>query len=318
MASYSGTFDAPAEVSAEITLKPGESATYSFTTAALTGSVVIERALKGRSGWETIASYTATQAETSYKNRSAKDETIRLRCEELEVDPGAEEVAYTFAQVDGELLEAVVKSKNGDALASLDDAGALVFPGSVIVQGTLSSTGGATTSVGVGAKNGATVSVVEHGSHAIHKSVLTLASTPVTVANTTGASFGGVKLYDFPEGRILILGTTANLSFNWADTDIAATGSGDFSLGTTITADATIDGTDVNLLPSTGLTDPFVAGVGVGKGALAASVHIDGTGGAIDANLNIIIDDADVEDAASDIVLVSGTVTISWINLGDY
>jgi len=171
--------------------------------------------------------------------------------------------------------------------------------------------------VGVGAKNGATVTAVQTGVE-VFKTVLTLASTPVTVANTTGSSFGGVKLYDFPVGRILIHGVTANLSFNWAGTGIVATGSGDFSMGTAVTADATLDGTNVDLLPSTGLLDPFVAGVGTGKGALAASAHFDGTTTAIDAFLNLIIDDADVSDEDSSIVLVSGSVTITWTNLGDY
>ncbi len=171
---------------------------------------------------------------------------------------------------------------------------------------------------GAGAKNGATVTASETGNAVVHKTTLTLASTPVTVANTTGASFGGVKLYDFPAGRILILGVTTTLTFNWAGQDIAADGSGDFSLGSTITADATLDGTDVNMLPSSAMLDPFVAGVGTGTGALAASAQLDGTATAIDMNLNLIIDDADVADAASDIVLVSGTVTCTWVNLGDY
>lgn len=171
---------------------------------------------------------------------------------------------------------------------------------------------------GLGAPNGATVSAVENGSGPVHQTVLTLTSTPVTVGNTTGASFGGVKLYDFPAGRILIHGVTADLSFNWDGTDIAAAGSGDVSLGTTITADATLDGTDVDLLPSTAMTDPFVAGVGAAAGALASSAQFDGTTTAKDANLNIIIDDADVADAASDVVLVTGTITLTWTNLGDY
>lgn len=173
-------------------------------------------------------------------------------------------------------------------------------------------------SAGVGAKNGDTVVVQELGNTVAKQTVLSLTATPVTVANTTGSSFGGVKLYDFPAGRILILGVTADLSMDWSASDIVATGSGDFSMGTTITADATLDGTDVNLLPSTGMTDPFVGGVGAAKGALAASAHFDGTATAISANLNMIIDDADVENATSDVVLVSGTVKLTWINLGDY
>lgn len=194
----------------------------------------------------------------------------------------------------------------------------IIAEGALTVGGVATFAGASVTSSGVGAKNGATVTVVERGNDVIHKTILTLASTPVTVANTTGASFGGVKLYDFPEGRIFVLGSVYSLGFVWTDEDIAADGSGDFSLGTTITADATLNGTDVDLGPSTAMTDPFVLGVGAATGsALAAAAQFDGTATAKDLNLNIIIDDADVEDAASDVVLASGTVTVTWINLGD-
>ena len=163
-------------------------------------------------------------------------------------------------------------------------------------------------SAGAGAKNGATVTAVEGGNATVHQTVLTLASTPVTVANTTGASFGGVKLYDFPAGRILVLGVTASLGFVWTGESIAAGGSGDYSLGT-----------DVNLLPSTGMTDPAVSGVAAAtSNALAAAAQFDGTATAIDANLNIIIDDADVANADTDTVLASGTITMTWVWLGDY
>lgn len=197
--------------------------------------------------------------------------------------------------------------------------GALKADDDIECEGGLLVGGAQTTTNGVGAKNGSTVSVVEYGNNVGHKTVITLASTPVTVGNTTGASFGGVKLYDFPEGRLLIKGVTFSLGFVWTGEDIAATGSGDYSLGTTITADATLNGTDVDLGPSTAMVDPFVGGVGTPtSGALAASAQFDGTGTAKDLNLNIIIDDADVSDGASDVVLASGTITVSWENLGDY
>jgi hypothetical protein len=176
---------------------------------------------------------------------------------------------------------------------------------------------------GAGTKNGATVTSVENGA-VVQQTTLTLASTVVTVANTSGASFGGTKLYTFPEGRILVLGVTADLSIDWSDAldeetpIISLTGSGDLSLGSTITDDATLDGTDVDLLPSTAMTDPFVDGVGAAAGALAASAQFDGTTTPLELNLNMIIDDADVEDGSSADVLVSGTVTFTWINLGDY
>lgn len=147
---------------------------------------------------------------------------------------------------------------------------------------------------------------------------LKLSSIGVTVANTTGASFGSKKLYDFPQGRISIIGGTSNLSFTWTGEDIAATGSGDYSLGTTATADATLSGTDVNIQASTAMTDPFVSGVGTGSGGFATIANHDGTSTAIDLFLNMIIDDADVADGASDTVTVSGTITFVWAYLGDY
>lgn len=171
---------------------------------------------------------------------------------------------------------------------------------------------------GVNASPAATIAAKEIFDGVVHKTVLTLASFPVTVANATGASFGSGKVYDFPAGRILVHGVTCSLSFDWSGQDIVATGSGDFSIGTTATADATLATTDVDLLPSSAMLDPFVAGVGTGTGALAASAQFDGTATAKDAILNLIIDDADVSDGASDVVLVSGTITITWINLGDY
>jgi hypothetical protein len=195
---------------------------------------------------------------------------------------------------------------------------ALQHRGKELVAEFLKLTGHQVTESGIGAPNGATVSVEERGNSVLHQTVITLRNTPVTVANTTGASFGGLKLYDFPEGRLNVLGVTANLSFNWAGTGIAAAGSGDFSLGTTITADASLATTEVDLLPSSAMLDPFVAGVGTGSGALAAGAQFDGTATAKDLNINIIIDDADVSDADSSVVLVSGTITITWANLGDY
>jgi hypothetical protein len=77
----------------------------------------------------------------------------------------------------------------------------------------------------------------------------------------------------------------------------------------------------VDLLPSTAMLDPFVAGVGssnVGS-ALATAVAFDGTSAAKSLYLNAIIDDADVADAAaSDNVYFTGFARITWMWLGDY
>ena len=167
------------------------------------------------------------------------------------------------------------------------------------------------------AANGAVA--VETGNVA-RKTVLTLVDVPVTVGNTTGVSFGGTKVYDFPAGRILILGATlAALSFDLTDagnaTPIDAADGGDVAFGTTPPTDGTLTGTDVDIIPSTSI-DPISGGItGV---ALAASAQFDGTTTAKDINVNIIIDDADVGDGASDVLLVNGVLTVHWVNLGDY
>lgn len=172
----------------------------------------------------------------------------------------------------------------------------------------------------VNAPTTGSITAKEYGIGSERTTVLTFTSVPVTVANTTGASFGSFKFYDFPEGVIAVKCVTAYFSaIVWTGESIAAGGSGDFSMGTTATADATLSSTDVNLLPSTAMLDPFVSGVGRSNAnaILAAPTNLDGSTTAIDAYLNVIIDDADVSDTDSDTVLFTGTVTLVWSNAGN-
>lgn len=170
----------------------------------------------------------------------------------------------------------------------------------------------------VPSKVGATVSLEDYGIGGFHTTVISLNATPVTVGNTTGASFGSVQLLDFPAGRIHIFGGSTVFSrIQWTGEDIVATGSGDFSLGTTTTADATLSSTDANIQASTAMLDPFVGGVGTGSGVFATGAAYDGTATAIDLFLNVIIDDADVENEASDVVLFTGEIRIVWADFGD-
>ncbi len=165
----------------------------------------------------------------------------------------------------------------------------------------------------VGAKNGATVSVVENGMGPINQTVLTCTQTPISVVGASGVGFGGVKIYDFPEGRILVLGCTVSLEVDPLDSGLEDADGGDFALGTTIVDEATMgDAADVDLCPKTSI-DPIGTAVGA---ALAASAQFDGTTTAKDANINLLIDDADI--AGTEIVGMTGTVTLSWVNLGDY
>lgn len=179
------------------------------------------------------------------------------------------------------------------------------------------SPGGDSVAVGTAVGTGTTLN---EAIGTVHQSVITLVDLPITVANTTGVSFGGEEIFSFPEGRILILGATvADVTFDLTDagnvTPIEDTDGGDIAVGTTAPTDGTLTGSDVNIIPSTSI-DPISGGVA--GATLVASAHIDGTSAAISAFFNVLIDDADVGDTASDVILVSGVVTITWVSLGDY
>lgn len=163
--------------------------------------------------------------------------------------------------------------------------------------------------------------VQEYGEGLRHTTLLRLTGFPVVTGNTTGASFGSKALYVFPEGGILVEACNAYFSeiyFNTAtgsDADISGGGSGDYSIGSTATADATLSSTDVNILPSTAMLDPFVAGAGRSNvsSVLAAPVGLNGNATAVTAYLNVIIDDADVGDgAAADNVYFTGDIWMQW------
>lgn len=154
----------------------------------------------------------------------------------------------------------------------------------------------------------------------VQHTILTLTDLLITVGNTTLISFGNVKVYDFPAGRILVLGAqfdSITFDFTHADnnTPIDGADGGDISFGTTGTANSTLDGTDVDIVPKAG-ADPLSGGFA--GAALAASAQFDGTSTAKDIYLNVIIDDDDVADAASDVLKVSGVLEFHWLLLGDY
>ena len=179
------------------------------------------------------------------------------------------------------------------------------------------SSGGMKTTLTVGAVNGSTVSAVEFGDGNVHQTVLTLAATPITVVGASGIGFGGTKVYDFPEGRIMILGVTASVGFPIISTegDLANTADGDWSMGSTSEEDGSQDrATDIDMIPSTATSANSLSTATTA--ALAASAHIDGTTTAVDVYVNLTIDDGETDETS--ICGATGTVTISWINLGDY
>ena len=184
------------------------------------------------------------------------------------------------------------------------------------------------TAAGVGAKAGATVTVVEHGDTVLHKTVFTCTALPITMADEADViQHGGVKIYDFPAGLLLALGAVIDGSVTTPVHDHASGGTiaawdGDIALGTVVASnDNTLATTEQNLLQSTAVTQAIaqVANVDAVSAATllteSAASWIDGTAANPDLYLNLLIDDSANNDAHT--ALFTGTITVTWINLGD-
>jgi len=209
---------------------------------------------------------------------------------------------------------------SGGSGATITAAGAATFDGAVVCSSTVGITGALTTaaqartSEGVGAIVANKATVVEYGAGGIHQSAFTFTMTgadDIDVAD--GDKSTGVKFYDFPEGRILILGATINA----VDTFTNMSGNYYVGVGTadgTQAADADLTGTEQDIIPKTTIDGSQASPLDV-HAALTASAQFDGTGTAKDLYINIACPDASHTGSAH---AITGTCTVTWINLGDY
>lgn len=177
----------------------------------------------------------------------------------------------------------------------------------------------------IGAKNGSTVQVAEHGDDIWHKTVLTCTATPITISDDAGvAQYGGVKVYDFPAGLVLIgaatitgiltAGVTGTIINNW---------DGDVSLGTvTATTGATLVSTEANIMISNAVSAGASDKLGV-VSALSSATQVtesaaswlNGTSTAVDMFLNFVIDDDATHTAGT--AAFTGTITLLWAFVAD-
>lgn len=157
-------------------------------------------------------------------------------------------------------------------------------------------------------------------SQEIIKQVFALRDETVTVSATGSAiGFGSVVIGDFPEGNILFLGAVSNIKLDGSGSDGNLTDDweGDYSIGTTPADDATVSGTDVDIIASTALA-AATAEVGVTTRSANATQDIfDNTDGSLEINLNVLIDAADITDDESVDLTANGEAYLAFIVLGD-
>jgi hypothetical protein len=179
----------------------------------------------------------------------------------------------------------------------------------------------AATNVGtVGTAASGTITVDHVRSGAVVHSTFTLAAAQIPVTDAAGSgSYGTLKLLDFPEGALSIIGSRQNYTaFAEGAALTGAAGDAVFEIGLGSVAisaaaagalGATNDdiGGDVNVTLS--------GGTGVGSALTGASGPFDGTGTAIDLNLNWSGTAATID--ATSTIDVTGTITVAWLLLGD-
>lgn len=229
----------------------------------------------------------------------------------------------TTAQVAPEGGDAVLSIKADDGDDAADELEVIMTAGGSakidvggITHLTLDGSGNVSFSDSGATGSVSTVTATETAADS-YKTVLTLASVPIEVnVDALTNAWGSVKLFDFPEGRILVHGVTADdLVITVTTSVIPIASGGDFSLGSAAASSNVLSGTQVNFLPSTSI-DPITNAV---NNALASSAQIDGTTTPVDLYANVGVDSNDaVSPSVGSTNTLSGTITIHWANLGDY
>ncbi|MFZ3286551.1 MAG: hypothetical protein WA191_06840 [Telluria sp.] len=161
---------------------------------------------------------------------------------------------------------------------------------------------------------GATAVATEAGDSLVHQTTLTLSALAQSIADAS--SWASTKIYDFPAGRIVILGCKASLAPTTTSaiaTTIKSGVGGAVALGSAATDSIALTGTEVDIAPSTVTTNSTTINVAAAAvaPALAASAQFAGP---LSMYLNSSVAALDIDGDGT--LTWSGTVKVTWINLG--
>lgn len=173
------------------------------------------------------------------------------------------------------------------------------------------------TAGGDGAAAGAGATGASVPGDGLKKTVITLVNFTIPLVDNAGVgAHGGLKFFDFPAGVIDIQNANSALAITKSSAGVIATFDGDFSLGSAVAAvDATLTGTEADIIPSTP-TPQAVAGVSSANGDMTTPLRLGTLAGALDAYLNVLVDDADQDVTTTPCNLIfNGTITLWWRNL---
>ena len=156
------------------------------------------------------------------------------------------------------------------------------------------------------------------GSDILRKTVFTFTNfTQAITDNTTNGAQGGTKIYDFPTGALIFVGTpVTNLTIARVGSAIAAGAAVVASLGsaTVSNANATLTSTEADILPSTTATLTSGSGNVYSSNSATLQIGASASNAAADMYLNFAIPDADC--SGNDSLTINGTIEVTWILLG--
>jgi hypothetical protein len=152
----------------------------------------------------------------------------------------------------------------------------------------------------------------------VRKHLVRVDQTFLITGATGVAQFATGVIGGLPEGNLLLLGAVGYVGFAGpgGSADLAEAWEGDYAVGTTATADTTLDGTDVDVLPSTAL----VAAAEVApetRAANAVQAILDNTDGSLELNLNFQIDADEVANGQEVAIRATGVVEVLYSVLLD-
>lgn len=136
----------------------------------------------------------------------------------------------------------------------------------------------------------------------------------VTDPGSANAPFTAV-LGDFPEGNLLFLGGIMNAQLTAVSGGITATFTGNIALGSAPTADATLNGSEVDIIASTAITTAVSSVSAYKRYANATAVMLDNTDGSLELNLNGFIADAAI--SANGVLSVDAMIELALVPLLD-
>jgi len=171
-----------------------------------------------------------------------------------------------------------------------------------------------------------TVTRQELGLCPVHKTILTATALPITITDDAAvAQYGGAvtAIYTFPQGLICNLGAVIDGTITLGVTGtIIATWAGGIALGTvTATTGATLVGTEATWMPEVDVAAAVGSVATVDAVSVATALTesgarwVDGTTTPAPVFLNLVVDDSATHTSGTG--TFTGTVTLTWINLGD-